>query len=276
MAGARNSSLTRVQPIFRELLKNDPTGQRWLSLILRLAAPPSPRAEAVLPCIRSLLPKTEKERFERRVPPPTAFLRWLIEHPERMTWPKKHGKRKDFGEAAQEWREKLLGFRTVKDQQEAKQRALDLLDRYGASKSAQEWWAFEGFTSVDCYLETESLLLFVEGKRTEPLSPSTEWYSARCQLIRNIETAKEMAGGREYGVLLATEKETELGNLDVRATDSLPHLTEKDRQELSQHFFGCLLWGDICRVTGLDFTKIPDVVPEPGNVRSRRLRIRTK
>jgi hypothetical protein len=40
--------------------------------------------------------------------------------------------------------------------------------------SGRRWWAFEGFTSVDCCLESESALLFIEGKRTERLSKATD------------------------------------------------------------------------------------------------------
>jgi hypothetical protein len=39
-----------------------------------------------------------------------------------------------------------------------------------------------GHTEVDCWLETERLLLFVEGKRSESLSASTHWYPKRNQL----------------------------------------------------------------------------------------------
>ena len=40
--------------------------------------------------------------FEHSAPPATAFLRWLIEHPERMTWPERRpGERLTYGFEAQ-------------------------------------------------------------------------------------------------------------------------------------------------------------------------------
>jgi len=255
MAGKHNSSLTRVQPAFRELLKRDRSGQDWLPHILNLAAPCSPLLPTILPSLGSLLPGTEGSCFERPVPPPTEFLRWLIKHPEQMTWPTTRKTRKRFREATQERREKLFA-----GQHDALQEALDCLAECGAMGSRGQWWAFEGFTNVDCCLETQSLMLFIEGKRTESLSSSTEWYAARCQLIRNIESVKDMAGNKQYGVLLITEDAVTLSDLDARFSDSLPHLTHTERAELKKHFLGCLQWRDLCRVTGLEFEKLPDVV----------------
>lgn len=53
--------------------------------------------------------------------------------------------------------------------------ALAELERHGPERSRWKWWAFEGYTEADCWLKTERLLLFVDGRRTEPLSPSTDW-----------------------------------------------------------------------------------------------------
>jgi hypothetical protein len=38
---------------------------------------------------------------------------------------------------------------------------LSELGRLGASGSRRKWWAFEGFTSVDFFLETDALLLLI-------------------------------------------------------------------------------------------------------------------
>jgi hypothetical protein len=104
-----------------------------------------------------------------------------------------------------------------------------------------KWWAFEGFTEVDCYLETDRFLLFVEGKRTEPLSESTVWYKGRNQLIRNLEVAEELAGTKDYGVMLISEDpmpEPTHAEVDT----SLPHLSPEHRDELMKHFLGCRTW----------------------------------
>ena len=66
--------------------------------------------------------------------------------------------------------------------------------------------AFEGFTEVDCCIVTDRLVLLIERKRTEGLSESTAWYRGRNQLHRNLEAARELAGGREYAVIVIGEE----------------------------------------------------------------------
>lgn len=92
------------------------------------------------------------------------------------------------------------------DVREAAQKvAISELDRAGARGNGRKWWAFEGFTHTDCYLETDALLLIIEGKRTEVVSPSTRWYAERSQVWRNVEAAKELANGRAFGVIVAVD-----------------------------------------------------------------------
>lgn len=62
--------------------------------------------------------------------------------------------------------------------------ALGELSRLGPTGSRRRWWAFEGFTSVDFYIQTADLRIYVEGKRTETLTLSTDWYPRRSQLLR--------------------------------------------------------------------------------------------
>jgi hypothetical protein len=70
---------------------------------------------------------------------------------------------------------------------------LEELERLGPKGSARKWWAFEGITKVDCWLETDRLVLFVEGKRTETLSKFTAWFPARDQLTRNLDLVGEVS-----------------------------------------------------------------------------------
>src|SRR4029450_4159343 len=83
--------------------------------------------------------------------------------------------------------------------------ALALIDSAAAKGSAQQGWAFEGFTHVDACFETADALVFIEGKRTEIVSPSTRWFRTRNQLWRNVEVADELAAGRAFGVILCVE-----------------------------------------------------------------------
>lgn len=255
-----DSAVTRVRPFFQPLLGRDPRGTTWLGRLLRLgeANPEYGRklAERSGPLLdwvalrrkrpdRSLralgIPSVELEQcFEHRLPPPAAFLRWLIQHPEAMVWP-----RDEMSEPMQLRRAELFGHYGPERAGAAAVAALGELDRAGAEGSGGKWWAFEGFTRVDCFLETDQLILLVEGKRMEPISASTQWFPRRNQVLRNLEVARSLGRQRqkEYAVLVLAEEH--VGGIGLDAMEaSLPHLTPKERSQLMNHYLGCVTWRD--------------------------------
>ena len=265
-----NSSITRVRPVFRQLLAKDPSGTSWLSQVLQLSDSSglceTTRSEpgTVLPAVSKKRRYTdpvqgniELERcFEFPVAPGRRFLRWLLENPDRMTWPVSAGQRKSYSATTQARREGLIGHKGDSVQKQAQASALRSLNRHGPEKSGRQWWAFEGFTEVDCCLETDRLVLLIEGKRTESLSESIAWYSGRNQLHRNLEAARDLAAGREFGVLVIGEDEiaeTALGSSER----GLPHLNTAERAELMSHYLGTLTWSQVCEVTGIDYRSLP-------------------
>ena len=178
----------------------------------------------------------ELERcFEFRVAPGRRFLRWLLENPDRMTWPASARHRA----TTQARREALFGRKGDSARKQVQACALQSLDRNGPEKSERRWWAFEGFTEVDCCLQTDKLVLLVEGKRTESLSKSIRWYSGRNQLHRNLEAARDLAAGREFGVFVIGEEEIPETALSS-SEDGLPHLNSAERAELMYHYLGTL------------------------------------
>ena len=183
--------------------------------------------------------------FEADYPPSRRFLRWLIENPGKLTWPthtvKKKGKvPRTFGESTQTMRTELLNGDFA-----LRTKALDALAVTGPEGSRRKWWAFEGFTSVDCVLETDSLLLFIEGKRTEPISAATDWYPQRNQIVRNVEVASCAAAksGKEFGVILCAETHVDLPKEAFK--DGLPHLSAPEQQALATQYWGCITWQQI-------------------------------
>jgi hypothetical protein len=129
VAGPYNSSLTRVQPFFEQLVERDPTGETWLPRLLAIA----PRAHEVL---------------GDAVDQPGRLLTPLLGHQRRA--------RLDDEPPGRE---------------EAEAQARQLVEEN--DPSVRGWWRFEGVSSTDCLIATERLIITVEGKRTEPLSPST-------------------------------------------------------------------------------------------------------
>ena len=83
---------------------------------------------------------------------------------------------------------------------------LVLLQERRAAGSMMKWWAFEGFTEVDCCLETDHLVLFIESKRNELLAESTDWFVGQNQLVCNLEVLDEVVGDCACAMLVASEQ----------------------------------------------------------------------
>ena len=109
-------------------------------------------------------------------------------------------------------------------------------------------------------------MLFVEGKRTESVSPSTLWFEQRSQLWRNVEAAKEFAGDKQFAVILAVEREadgtTALASAASSLDGSYPHLDAEQRTELARHLIGFVTWSEIVTRCGLRPECLLDRVPK--------------
>ena len=275
--GSYNSSITRVRPVFGQLIRRDPSGATWLPPILRTVSAGQLEPDLVESPgdIHSYLFETrtyvdsvlarhgvlaiELERcFEKILPPPRAFLEWLIRNPDFLSWPLRGDVETRYGAATQVKREHLFGRGTREAAVQVQLEALNQLRELGPSESQRKWWAFEGFTEVDCYLETDRLLLVIEGKRTEGLSRSTDWYPQRNQLARNLEVANELAGDRKAAaVLLVVESDDFDASLDA-VQRGLPHLSTEDLDLVIGRLLGPMTWRALCQATSLDFSTLPD------------------
>jgi hypothetical protein len=256
-----DTSITRIRPFFQPLLKRDPQGMSWLPELILLGNAQPRWAKELVAELRPLLdwvsrPRARPDRalrqfgiptvqleqcFEKRLPPPREILRLLIEHPETMTWPKD-----EFAAGtARTKREELFGRFGAERAVAAREEALRELERIGAAGSSGKWWAFEGFTIADCLLETDSLLLLIEGKRTEPLSESTRWFPQRNQVLRSLEALAAYARPlkKEYSVILMAEEYVQAKTLETIAA-SLGHLEEEARFDLVGHYLGCVTWSE--------------------------------
>ncbi len=207
--------------------------------------------------------------FEWEVPPPGEFLRWMIKHPERLSPPKNA----NASEATTLLRRSLLDP-DPSENERVKDLALANLNCFGSFGSRKQWWAFEGFTYVDCLIETESLVLFIEGKRTEKSSEIVSWFSERNQIARNLECARQYAMSRKrpkaFAVLMIIEagineehhrESVEPGKL----LKSWPHYegSKKIQDELLEGFLGVLTWDQVIDLWSLDRSRYkPDTVEE--------------
>lgn len=79
--GRFDSSLTRVQPIFKALYDKDASAKSWVGKFLKLG---SRAGQCDIPDIIQL---THQPIFELSADPPKAFLKWLVSNPDRLTYP---------------------------------------------------------------------------------------------------------------------------------------------------------------------------------------------
>jgi hypothetical protein len=258
--GLHDSSLTRVRPFFGALIVRDPTGKSWLGGLLGS----TPHGEAVLGAALRAPGKLESGLttramngrlgcFEFGVAPSKQLLRWYVEHPDKLVWPKG----KTYSTETVRMREALLCGKDP-GRAEAQSQALELLQtRTGETRG---WWRFEGTSMVDCVLMTPQLVVTIEGKRTEPLSAATDWYPKRSQLVRNLEAAKQLANGRPWATMILSEDPLPEGTdsgLSTLLPTSAPHLDNAGREQLRRHYLGNLTWQQACDATGLPFDSLP-------------------
>lgn len=274
--GEKNSSITRVRPFFRYLFDQNASGLSWLlklivseqsnhsyaSYLASLSCMINNQSQVKRKYKDKILGNIELEHcFECSVPPSYVLLRWLIEHPDTLTWPKHGQKERKYCLSTQLNRENLFCKHGRKKQSEAKQNAINLLDSKGVQGSKRKWWAFEGFTEVDCLLETEDFLLGIEGKRMEKVSSATDWYPQRNQIIRNLEAIKEKAGSKAFAVLLMSEDGSD-PILDADYSNSLPLYSAQEISEIRTHYLGAVSWQQACDAVGLDYNELPETIQD--------------
>jgi hypothetical protein len=241
--GRYNSSKTRVQPVFDALLKHDLSV--WLPALWRMAAM---MRERVIPPPASVGPLRPGKIYERTLPPSTAFLRWMVQNPAKLTPLPAPNYGASEGGVASERRAAPFGS-DPQLRAATLREAMAAIEKKRGQGSGQEWWAFEGFTHVDACFDTAECLLIIEGKRTEAVSPSTRWFAKRNQLWRNVEVVGELAGERLFGVILAVESaaagEAALQDAERSHDDSYPHLSIDQKRELDRHLLGFAVWSEM-------------------------------
>ena len=250
--GKYNSSLTRVVPVFDELMRQDPTGGAWIHRLLEL-----PRHGACkLTASRGLSLRDGPEgvsygwgQHEVALLPPLSLLRWLVRNADNTDIDRLRGSRSTI-----EKRRALLHRDPI-----VMSEALELLNRRSKGRG---WHILEGPSHPDAFLDTDEAVIVIEGKRTER-GPTigTTFMSGRHQMLRHMDCAWEIRGQREvYGFFIVEGPEvssdwatftTETVS-DAALSSSLPHRTVKDREFIKRGFLGVTTWQEVCDALGLD------------------------
>lgn len=264
--GKFNSSLTRVRPVFRELRRQDPSGRTWLPKLLQL---PSCGNAVALPAncdftVNQMLPGVNADE-EQKLDPPLSLLSWMIRHPQEM--------KKSEGACLPNLDTKRIDL--LNEDTNAIRNALALL-RSDPKRGEKNWYIFEGQTQPDVFIETPSLIVIIEGKRTEQgPTTHTRWMPKRHQIFRHIDGAWEIRGTKQVVGFFIVEGDLPNGEVPhiwcefakqtigkEAIASSLPHRGIEEQTAIASCFAGVTTWQIVCRELSVDPKCLIDTVPE--------------
>jgi hypothetical protein len=252
--GIYDSSRTRVVPVFDTLMDRDSSAETWLLPLLRLGSRSADRLLGVV--AGALIPNHPRwwGKNERRLQPPKALLRWLAGHLSAPASDDLWG-----GPATRAKREHLV----ARDPSTISE-ALRLLEGPFASRV---WYVLEGRSQPDACLETDALVVVIEGKRTEGKATTvTTWMPARSQMLRHMDAAWDIRGAKRVLGLMIVEGQgaaeavmpTEHWLIQANEqvlprtlADSLPHRSAKERDQIADAFLGVTTWQRVCAEFGI-------------------------
>lgn len=179
--------------------------------------------------------------------PPTSLLAWLVENLKPQTnndaWGEEEARRK---------REALV----------RKDPAViaEALARLKGRPGERDWDVLEGASQPDVFLETDEVVVVIEGKRTEGgPTMATTWMPVRHQMLRHLDAAWEIKGGRAtYGFIMEADadhpgdippawKDFAQATVSPEALGgSLPHRTPQEQVRIAEAFLGVTTWQAVC------------------------------
>jgi hypothetical protein len=176
---------------------------------------------------------------EQEVPPTPSRLAWMIKNVDLLA-----------PRDGRQWR--ILRDR-VSDP-DAVQKALKSLER-GDVADIPRKLQLEGKTHADCLIECEHAFVWIEGKRFDWLSPSTDWDISRDQIARNLEACWSLASeaGKDYRLIICHEHR--LKHHEARLLEGYrqatwfagwPHVPDEQRREFAARI-GTLTWQEIAQ-----------------------------
>lgn len=244
--GIRNSTFTRVKPLFDRIKDNPREIDRFLSKMSgyrRVRVDYSGYKVSYGEC-------------EKRLKPPRSLLVWQIENKEKLSIPKDFGVKKTSPSYPK--RKKFF---------EGDPRLLDEARALIAQANlpGRDWYIFEGYTAPDVFIETRSHLIIGEAKRTEnELTTSTTWLGVRDQLVRHIDAVIDSSKEILSFFLFSkqgfhdhySQKMENYSSIEYLKR-SLPHRGDDTIKKIAETFIGYSFWEDLGRLFSMQY---PDTI----------------
>jgi hypothetical protein len=263
--GIKNSSQTRVAPVFKRIVQSHkgPWLDRLLTLPQRFDGLPRAMPSAVGAVFQTAWwPK------EERLHPPHKLLQWMLENPRKLDPPRELG-----GQSTAEKRKLLLAGDPGIQQEGSR-----LLSAAAVTRPwPNEGFVLEGPTSVDAFFRTRKAVVVVEGKRIENgPTTKTDWMPVRHQMLRTLDCAIDTFPGYEIWGLFIVEGDLPK-TVDVPERwkgfsndttnpmvleESLPHRSAQERLAVAHSYVGVTTWQAVCDQFQIDFSSLPDECEE--------------
>lgn len=257
--GKYDSSLTRVKPVFDQLIERDSLGLSWLESIFNNAEFGHPNQKEIK--LKKPIESYYWGKNERAIPAPESLLVWLISNLSSVAHKKPNGT-----SATSIKRQKLY-----EGDEQTILEALELLMK-SKIKSSKKWYILEGASQPDVYIETSDSIFIVEGKRTESsTTQKTVWMRNRDQILRHVDAAWDFRGDRNiYAILIVDGKPSQIPDKWIKASKSihsldivkksLPHRDPKTQLEIASCYRGVITWQRVCSLCNLEHNELPDEV----------------
>ena len=235
--GEKNSSLTRVKPLF-DFIDSDIDK---LNRFLELFQDNNKRIN------QDSLIEIRYGENEKKIPPPKSILIWILENINTLNKVKNFGVKNINSETYKKRSELFSGNRKLINE------AINII-KSETKLPEKGWYIFEGNTFPDIFIDTSDSIFIGEAKRTEnDITTKTIWLNKRDQLVRHIDSLLDQPKSIYSFYVLEKEeylkgtykKRMELYSKKDYFKENLKHRDDKSIERAFNSFIGFVFWEDI-------------------------------
>lgn len=243
--GLKNSSLTRVKPLF-DFIDSD---ANKLNSLLDLFEIKNQRIEQ-----NSLL-EIRYGNNEKKIQPSKSHLIWMLQNLNHLNKVDNFGATKIDSYTFKKRSQLFSGENKFVDE------AIKII-KTKSKLPERGWYIFEGNTFPDIYIETTDSIFIGEAKRTEKdITTKTKWLNQRDQLIRHIDSLLDQPKAI-YSFYILEKDEYLKGYYKERMKlyskkdyfkENLKHRDEIIIEKAFKSFIGFTFWEDIAPIFNISF-----------------------
>ena len=244
--GEKNSTLTRVQPLFKFINKDEEKLNQLFKLF---------NNKEIENIKKDYIKEIRYGTDEKSIPASKSRLLWMLNNKGGLTMVTNYGANSKKSTTFTK-REQLF----LSDQETLCEAICKIKNVNNVPKSG--WYIFEGYTNPDIYIETTDSIFVGEAKRTErDITTKTKWSENRDQLIRHIDALLDQKK-KIYSFYILDKIEFDKGIYPKRMKQysdeeyfkaNLPHRDDKLVKRAKESFIGYIFWQQIEKLFDITF-----------------------